>query len=347
MRHRILSASFPLLLATACGAPLPEDGVELGSVAQPIVNGVVDADTANDSAVYVFSRWESEAVTCTGTLIAPNLIATALHCVTKTPTGACTETSRDCFTCGVDGSLSSTNGLGLIGPEIEPENIAITVGSTIYRVAPSAYAKDVIGSGSTQICRGDIAFVVLDRDLDAPITPVRLDYPIEAGDTLRIFGYGETETNGTSGRRMRENVRVLEVGPDSEDAPTITAAPRTFVVNEGPCHGDSGGPGISEDTGGLVGVYSLTVGVSCTAVGVRNVYTNLADYANVAREAFAAAGAEPVLDVPPAKPEAPNVVPESGCALSTAQRPTRSTSSVASAFLLALATLGVMRRRRA
>jgi hypothetical protein len=275
-------------------------------------------------------------------VIAPNLVVTALHCVTQTESGACTPTAQQCFRCEPDGSLAEDSLLGHIGPLVAPEDVTITVGSETRGATPSASGTAIIGSGSVQICRGDIAFIVLDRDLDVPVAPVRLDHGIDPGDTIRILGYGETETSGTSGRRVRTGVRVTEVGPDSEDEPAIAAAPRTFVVNEGPCHGDSGGPALAEDTGGLVGVYSLTAGQQCTGVGVRNVYTSLSLYASLARQAFQAAGHEPVLDEPPPEPEPPALVPESGCSLGA-----RATGSASGALVLALTALALRRRRRA
>ena len=341
MRHRLLIASS--LLLAACGAPPTGDGLELDSIEQSIVNGQVSEATDDDSAVYVRTRWDNEAVTCTGTLVAPNLVATALHCITETPSAACTSTARQCFTCNPDGSLVEDNGLGHIGPLTDPAGVNVTVGSRIAGVEPSAYGQQLIGSGSAQICRGDIGFIVLDRDLDAPITRVRLDYGVKPGDTVTIMGYGETETSGTSGRRMRSGVRITEVGPASEDEPTISASPRTFVVNEGPCHGDSGGPALAEDTGALVGVYSLTAGELCTGVGVRNIYTSLSLFSSVAREAFEAAGAEPLIDPLPPEPAPPELVPEGGCTLNDPNHP----GYAGSALLLALAGLGLIRRRRA
>jgi uncharacterized protein (TIGR03382 family) len=342
MRHRLLSASL-LLLAAACGAPPADGGSQLATLEQPIVNGVVSDATSDDSVVFLTSRWTGNAVACTGTLIAPNLVATALHCVTQTPSSACNGTERECFSCQPDGSLAEDSVLGHIGPLVEPGDVSIMVGSETVGVPPTAYGQHLVGSGSSQICRGDIAFVVLDRQLDAPSATVRLSYGVEAGDSVRVVGYGQTEVNGSSGRRQRSGVRVMDVGPASQDEPTISAAPRTFVVNEGPCHGDSGGPAFAEDTGALIGVYSLTSGDSCTGVGVRNVFTSLSLFSSVALEAFEAAGAEPILDEPP-EPDSRPAVPAAGCALG---QPAASGSSGASAaWALALAALGLVRRRR-
>lgn len=325
-----------LLLAAACGQAA--DDPALGSLQQAVVNGEVSS-ASDDSTVYLLTHpADGDPVSCTGTVVAPNLVATALHCVTHSTLGY--------FTCEPDGSLTATNrDDGTMGPLLQPAEVAIYVGQDIRHAPVAAHGARLLGTGSPQICRGDLAFVVLDQALDVPVSPIRISYGVEPGDFVRVLGYGETETYGDSGRHVRSGRRVIDVGPLSEDQPSVSASPRTFVVNEGPCHGDSGGPAYSEETGALVGVYSLAAGDSCTGVGVRNVYTHLSTYSSFVLNAFAAAGAEPVLDEPEAEPERPAVVPESGCSVVA---PTAG-GSAPTAGLVGLAALGVglaFRRRR-
>jgi MYXO-CTERM domain-containing protein len=325
-----------LTLAAACGQAANDP--TLGSLQQAVVNGSLSTES-DDSVVYILTDpAEGDAVSCTGTVVAPNLVATALHCVTHSTLGF--------FTCEPDGSLTATDRAdGTIGRLLLPEEVGIYAGPDIRGADPVAHGKRLLGTGSTQICRGDLAFVVLDTELDVPASAVRVSYGVEPGDFVRVLGYGETETYGDSGRHVRSGRRVIDVGPLSEDQPSISAAPRTFVVNEGPCHGDSGGPAFSEETGALVGVYSLAAGDSCTGIGVRNVYTHLSTFSSFVLDAFAAADAEPVLDEPEAEPERPAVVPESGCSVVASGAP----GSAPSAGLVGLAALGVglaFRRRR-
>ncbi len=334
MRHPLRLTLCASLVLAACGQA--EEASELGSLTQAIVNGD-ESGPEDDTAVYVYTAPDQA---CSGTVIAPNLVATALHCVT--------DSNPRFFACNTDGTLSdesSATGDGRLGALVPPENVSIRVGAQTLGVQPVAFGERLFGTGATQICRGDIAFIVLDRALDVPVTPVRLDYGVRSGDRLRVMGYGKTESSHIGVRLVRSGVRVIDVGPTSEDEPSITAAPRTFVVYEGPCQGDSGGPAFSEDTGALVGVYSLAAGDTCTSVGVRNVYTSLSSYAGLAREAFAAAGAEPILDEPEAEPEAPPIVPDGGCNLAHSRRDASSGAS----GLLAAAALGLafsLRRKR-
>lgn len=300
-----------LLSVFACGTA--GDTASLGALEQPIVNGQ-SSDTADDGVVHVFSSPPGLPPSfCTGTLIAPNLVATALHCVTFTELGF--------FSCAADGTVKPVNpGDGNVGALIPPERVEVYVGRELPE-EPSALGARLLGTGSTQICRNDLAFIVLDRDLDAPVSAVRLSGGVRRNEPVRVLGYGETEVYGaTSVRLARSGVAIVDVGPATDDEPIGTAAPRTFVVNEGPCHGDSGGPAFSEQTGALLGVYSLAAGPSCTSVGIRNVYTSLAPFSELALQAFEAAGAEPLLEEREPEPESPPVVPEQGCSLPASPR---------------------------
>jgi MYXO-CTERM domain-containing protein len=333
---RLVSILPTLILAAACGQAA--DDPTLGSLQQAVVNGAISTESEN-SAVYILTDpAEGDPVNCTGTVVAPNLVATALHCVTHSPLGS--------FTCEPDGSLTATNPAdGTIGRLLQPAEVLVYVGPDIRGAQPVAHGARLLGTGSTQICRGDLAFIVLDTEVEVPVSAVRVSYGVEPGDFVKVMGYGQTETNGDSGRHVRSGRRVIDVGPLSEDQPSVSAAPRTFVVNEGPCHGDSGGPAFSEETGALVGVYSLAAGDSCTGIGVRNVYTHLSTYSSFVLDAFAAADAEPVLDEPEPEPERPAVVPEGGCSVVASG----ASGSAPSAGLMGLAALGLalaFRRRR-
>jgi hypothetical protein len=338
MRHHLLLPLFASFALAACGQPM--DGLEgddgsFGSLSQPIVNGTL-SEEADNAAVFIHVLPDH---ICSATLIAPNLIATALHCIT--------DSSANSFTCNSDGTLSEDSqnaGAGRMGELLDPEGLSVRVGPDSVNAEPAAWGIESIGTGSGQICRNDIAFVVLDRNVDAPVAKVRLDYGVRTGDRVRVMGYGAREDGRNGQRYVREGVRVVDVGPASDNATSVSAAPKTFVVTEGPCQGDSGGPAISEETGALVGVYSLSAGSTCVATGVRNVYTALASFAGLAREAFAAAGAEPILDEPPTAPVAPPAVRENACSLASSPR-SGGAGSLGFVMLGALG-LGLVARRR-
>jgi hypothetical protein len=332
--------------SVACMAPVDESPT--AELRAPIVNGEA-SDTTEDYVV----RLESKAVgsngeNCTATLVAPNVVFTALHCVSYFGAGI--------FSCDPDGTLVPTKpGDGEIRALAPAESVRVYVGPET-KTEPDAYGIKVFGTGASNICRNDFAIVILDRNLELPVASLRLVRPMARGELMTIVGYGLTEDKMSHGRRRRSGVTVTDVGPLVLSGPT-TAAPRTFVLSQGACFGDSGGPAFSEETGALSGVYSLAGGQVCTAPNVRNVYTRLSPFAKLIEQAFAEAGAEPVLepyDGPPEQIDDPDGGPsepedESGGSGSRSQgcasAPGRP-GSTAVGLVFALAAVMRLRRRR-
>jgi hypothetical protein len=236
---------------------------------------------------------------------------------------------------------------GTIGPVVPAGNIKVYAGSPVAYGVPAAVGKRIFGTGSTQACQADLALVVLDRDLDLPTVPVRLDKMVAWRDSVNVLGYGQSDNPAHEAMRIIRRVDVLDVGPASTAEPTRTAAPRTFQVGEGPCKGDSGGPALSLDSRALLGVFSLNTSRECDEVGGRAVYTSLMPFHQLVLDAYEAAGVEPNLEngLPPEPAPEPQStkVGERGCAL---------VSPRGAASPLALAALGLvasglwLRRRR-
>jgi hypothetical protein len=304
-------------LATALGAGCgqADEDTELGVLTQPMFAGV-PSDASYDGVVYVETKQTADStLSCTGTLVAPNLVITALHCVTNAALEGYT------FTCKPDGSLSSTDvQAGTLGALVLASNVKIYTGSPVEydSRAPAAVGMRLFGTGSTQACQGDLALVQLDRALAQPVASVRLDRMAAWKESVTVLGYGETETGNNGGLRRMRQVEVLDVGSMSAADSTRTASPRTFVVGEGPCKGDSGGPAFSDTTGALLGVFSLNTANSCDSVGTRNIYTSLAPFSKLILDTFEKAGAEPVLEPGSSidEPEAKKKADSGGCRLS-------------------------------
>lgn len=273
----------------ACESPLDVDS-DIVASRFAIIDGVRSTDAEN-AVVYISAPTSlTNDSVCTGTLVAPNVVVTALHCVAYYSAGT--------FSCDVNGTLRGQNpGDGVIGEVAEPAQIEVRGGVfPDERYAPSARVREVVGTGTTQICRGDIALLVLTDELNLPIAPIRLSRTPSIGEPVRIVGYGATENEGSSGRFSRDDLFVLDVGTEATPTTDATAAFGTFVIGEGPCFGDSGGPAFAVESGALLGVFSLLPSASCTALGLRNVYTTVASYDDVIVDGFARAQATLLLE---------------------------------------------------
>ncbi len=279
MKRSIASAGICVLLLGCGGDPGPS--LSWAHSRQAVVGGEPSGE-GDDFVVHLTAGTQNVRSGCSATLIAPNVVLTALHCVSNY------DHANDEVACDEDGALVSTPPGGVIGGLLPPESIEIRLGAE-YIGAPTALGASVFGTGSTQICRHDLAVVILDRELSAPIASLRLDGQTERGETMRVVGYGVNGT-GVDARYVRGGVRVTAVGAVDDLPARGVAAPDTMVLGEGSCDGDSGGPAFSEATGALVGVYSISAGLNCTAIGVRNIYTLTAPFADVVEHALDVAG---------------------------------------------------------
>jgi hypothetical protein len=335
--HRLLRCTIAVTLLAACGQA---DDVELGVVQQPMVEGT-PSDESYGGVVFFETTQPTGKLSCTGTLIAPNLVATALHCVTSSVLGH--------FDCQPDGTITAaTVQEGAIGPLVAPAKVKIYLGSPVDYSTPAAVGSRLYGTGSTQGCQGDLALIQLDRALDVPVASIRLDRMPARREQAYALGYGETDVVENRGFRLLREVQVIDVGPSSTGEPARSASPRTFVVGEGPCKGDSGGPAFSAETGALLGVFSLNENDDCSAVGIRNVYTSLSPFSKLILDAFDKAGAEPLLEPGStagpveAAPEPKKRADSGGCALA----PSGTEPSGLGLALFGIATMVLRVRRR-
>jgi S1-C subfamily serine protease len=212
---------------------------------------------------------------CSGAVVAPNLILTARHCVSRavTATPSCDARGR------------SHNGDHL-ADDADPSQIAIYVGMHVRpdQDVPRAHAIRTLHPAGRVLCDADVAFLVLDRPLaDVTVLPIRLDAPVEPGDYVVPVGFGGGRANVVGVRAARDRSTVLATGPTANAQTGAVLGPREFEVDSATCRGDSGGPAIDMRTGEIVGVVSR--GGSCSASG-NHVYTRVDAYAKLAAAAF-------------------------------------------------------------
>src|SRR5690606_24817929 len=107
-------------------------------------------------------------------------------------------------------------GAGELGPAVSPDTIEIRTGTDAGAKDPEAFGKTLITTKSGNICQNDLALIVLDRDLNLPLSPLRLTKAMRVGEPLTLAGYGMTEgVGGLITRRFIDNIRVQEIGADS------------------------------------------------------------------------------------------------------------------------------------
>jgi hypothetical protein len=312
-------------------------------------------------------------------LVAPNLIMTARHCVSYVTDGP--------FACSVRGEVvDNPTGGGRVGLHLPATSLEVYAGRT-PRKSPLARGQRILSTLSPTLCENDLAFVVLDTALDLPIVPMRLGRPAQLHEAVTLVGYGLTENEQvidyiTQPRLQKRGLEVTGIGLDSIDDGVTTVPPRVLFM-DGPsgCTGDSGGPLLAESSGAVIGVYSLLRGGSCLATAGRSSLVHVPPFQSLIDEAFAASGAEPVLEPLPAAggagtggagaadnaggdvggdavtltggvggaageaasapEESPPAPKSSGCTVVVAQQ-----GDVDAAWLVAVAALGVVARRR-
>jgi hypothetical protein len=281
LRRALLSQSIVLAAATTAVVgggcvrrqQVPDERM-LRVVEQEAASGVVAiATTMADSPSHI--------TLCSGALVAPNLVLTARHCVSRavTATPSCDARGR------------SHNGDHL-AEDVDPQSIAIYTGSHVRPDVdvPVARAIRTLHPTGQVLCDSDVAFLVLDRTIaNTAILQMRLHAPVEAGDVVVPVGFGGGPSNVVGHKVARAKSTVLATGPSANAATGAVLGPREFEVDRATCRGDSGGPAIDVMTGEIVGVVSR--GGSCSAHG-NHVYTRVDAYSRLATAAFAAADRE-------------------------------------------------------
>jgi hypothetical protein len=284
-----------LFCVAGCSGPLPEELTQRH--AQAIIDGVASGSD-QDGVVMLHALLEDETDSlCSASLVAPNLVLTARHCVSYLMPGQ--------FSCNVRGELiDNPEGGGTLGAHLPAESIEV-FGRATPRSKPLAHGRQIISTLAQAICTNDLAFIVLDTALDLPIVPMRLDGRAVVGESGSLVGFGLVRDQRVldhryQARASKAGIEIAELGPDSLEEGVTTAPPRSLILR-GPsgCVGDSGGPFLAASTGAVLGVYSLLGGDDCEADNTYHQLVHVPPFQALIAEAFTAADAVPTPEAAP------------------------------------------------
>lgn len=251
---RLLALATLTAAFAACNEPMEaSDDIRVTSAA--IEGGTVDDEHTAVVGIAIINGFQQGG--CSGSLIAPNLVLTAQHCVADSPAAI------DCRSAE-------------FGEIYGPDSFFVTTATTFPNNPRDWYSvqRVEVVPGARDVCGQDVAVLILDQNIPeaeaVPFVP-KIDIAPEQGDRYVASGYGvDADGNGSGTRRQRANRQVYCYGDTCAQLGGGQVADTELVGSAGTCQGDSGGPPIDAD-GMVFGALSRG-GDGCTASIYSGIY---------------------------------------------------------------------------
>lgn len=243
LRRSIVSVPALFVLAAACSSGEHPTNFETTRVMHEGIQGG-HADSTDTGVVMIYIDTGGGMVgSCTGSLIAPNVVLTARHCVASTP-----ETSINCNTTQFGSVYPASSFYVFNDQTVTQQSFAYSVSQV--RVPPN----------TTLMCGNDVAMLVLSQKVNstkAKFLEPRLSQTTYGQEVYSAVGYGKTCPScddGGEARNRRDNLQVTCVG-SSCGWGSQYLTDKEWAGDDGVCSGDSGGPAL-DSQGRIIGIAS-------------------------------------------------------------------------------------------
>ena len=279
-RLHALAPGALLTLAALVAAPAAHASTPSATLRPAIVGGAIASPGAQPSLAFVSGQFANgSGESCSGTVVAPDLILTAGHCAENILTGVPYRPQ----------DLEVITGRENLSDDSEGQELTV---SHVW-VNPGFHPPSETG---------DAALLQLTRQTRAPALPLDAEYDpsgIQTGSQGAVFGWGKTSGTATGiSQQLKTASLAVQTQSNCQTAwgDTFDTGSQFCVLDPPPqddagvCSGDSGGPFI-QDVGGVpteVGLAIYVAGDCSTAVP--DVFTRTDSIAGWAEQQIAAVG---------------------------------------------------------